>query len=171
MHDCIQHRSSSVRVRSAEPLGCHDWFQSLPHYIEIPSLKPVSWCLFFLLLLDHADFFSEPLLVSFSTTIMVILHPCLVPSTPNRPSQYLRHAALHHQTQFPKQSADLSTTQSDRRLRWALNRAKLLTSSGLYRPFFGASIAPRSARITDKNALAHIASVICRYQPVQLRTS
>jgi hypothetical protein len=59
----------------------------------------------------------------------------------------------------------------DYRLRRALNAAKLLARSDLGSPGFGATFAPCSARITAKNACAHIASVICRYHPVHERTS
>jgi hypothetical protein len=39
------------------------------------------------------------------------------------------------------------------------------------RPFLGVTSVPVSARTTAKNACAHIAKVMWRYQPVQLRTS
>src|SRR5262249_13249331 len=102
--------------------------------------------------------------------VVIIACPGLMPPAPLRPVQHARYAPFSHRHKVPKQPANFGATQADWRPRWALKRAKL----GLVRPlppFWGAPSVPVSARTTAKNAWAHMANVMWRYHPVQLRTS
>lgn len=105
------------------------------------------------------------------STIVVIARPGLVPASPARPREQRAGGAFHAYSQVPKQVAYLRATQPDRSLRAALNVAKRFRSASTGRPFFGTTAVPVSARTTAKKACAHMASVMCRYHPVQLRTS
>src|SRR5215218_8067270 len=95
----------------------------------------------------------------------------LVSASPVRPRQYLLGGLLHRQDERPEQMANLCDTQPNQRPRRVLKVAMLLPCSRPRPPFFGRSAALAAARITVSVACAHIANVIWRYQPVQLRTS
>jgi hypothetical protein len=93
-----------------------------------------------------------------------------MPPAPLRPAQDARRAPLSDRHKLPEQPSDFGSAQADRSPRCALKRAKLVVvSPGA--PFWGATSVPVSARTTAKNACAHIAHVMWRYHPVQLRTS
>jgi hypothetical protein len=102
--------------------------------------------------------------------IVVISRPGVVPPAPPRPMQDARRAPLYPSHELPEQPADFGPAQSDRSPRCALKRDKLVFLSPSP-PFLGVTSAPVSARTTAKNACAHIAKVMWRYHPVQLRTS
>ena len=78
---------------------------------------------------------------------------------------------LDGQDQPPQQPANLRNTQREASPRLALNTVRELLSGGGPRLFFNASTAMAPARKTVNRAKAHMARVICRYHPVQLRTS
>jgi hypothetical protein len=101
----------------------------------------------------------------------MILGDRLMPTAPLRPRQDVAGGLLHSQDQAPQQAADLRHAQGDRSPRPALKAARLRRSWGGGRLFFNASTAIVPARRTVNKASAHMASVICRYHPVQLRTS
>lgn len=102
--------------------------------------------------------------------VMIIACPGLMPPAPPRPVQDARRAPLYRRHQVPEQPADFGAAQADWSPRCALKRAKLVVMS-LCAPFLGATPVPVSARTTAKNACAHMANVMWRYHPVQLRTS
>jgi len=108
--------------------------------------------------------------VPLSLTVVIIAGPGLVPPAPLRPVQEACHALRCRSPELPKQPADFGRAQADWSPRWALKRAKLV-AVGPCPPFLGAASAPVSARRTVKNACAHMANVMWRYHPVQLRTS
>ena len=160
VHDRLQHHPPIVRIGSPCALG---WRESrrepLPHHLE--HRRRVS-CWFRLTLWNRAG--STP-------SIVIIARPRLVPAPPPRPVQQGGRGALHGDAQRPKQAPNLGTAQLHGSPRWALKCAKLLVPVGSGRPLFGAIDAPVSARTTVRKACAHMARVICRYHPVQLRTS
>jgi hypothetical protein len=102
--------------------------------------------------------------------VVIIAGPRLVPSAPPRPLQDARRAPLYRNHQLPEQPADFGPTQADWSPRWALKRARLVLGKPCA-PFFRATSVPVAARTTAKNACAHMANVMWRYHPVQLRTS
>src|SRR5262245_29516579 len=101
---------------------------------------------------------------------MIIACPGLMPPAPPRPVQDAHRAPLYHSYQLPEQPSDFGAAQADRSPRCALKCAKLVVIS-LCAPFLGATSVSVSARTTAKNACAHMANVMWRYHPVQLRTS
>ncbi len=102
---------------------------------------------------------------------MIKLGQGLMLPTPVRPREVVLHRVQRCQHQLPAEVANLGDAQMDLRPRRALNARKLLVLDPVCLPFFGRSLSIAAARTTAKNACAHIANVICRYHPVQLRTS
>jgi hypothetical protein len=101
---------------------------------------------------------------------VIVACPGLMPPAPLRPAQDVRRAPLSHRDKLPEQTSDFGPAQADRSPRCALKRAKLVFITPCP-PFGGATSVPVSARTTAKNACAHMANVVWRYHPVQLRTS
>src|SRR4029453_15091897 len=106
-----------------------------------------------------------------TTPIVVVLGGGLVPPTPVRPTQDVTGRLRHGQDQSPQQPTPLGDAQREERPRPALNAASGLTSRGGHRLFLNASTAIGPARMIVSRANAHMARVIGRYQPVQVRTS
>src|SRR5262245_46509 len=106
-----------------------------------------------------------------TTRIVVILGSALVPTAPLRPGQGLVNGLLHGHDQPPQQPPQLWNAQRQDRPRLALNAAKLLCCWTGGKVFVNASTAMAPARMTGNSAKAYMARVMCRYQPVQLRTS
>jgi hypothetical protein len=102
--------------------------------------------------------------------VVIIPCPSLMPPAPPRPVQDARRAPLSNSHQLPEQPSDFGRAQADRSPRCALKRARLVIVTPCA-PFGGATSVPVSARTTAKNACAHMAKVMWRYHPVQLRTS
>jgi hypothetical protein len=102
--------------------------------------------------------------------VVVISRPGVVPPAPPRPVQDARRAPRYPSHELPEQPSDFAPAQSDRSPRCALKRDKLVVLSPCP-PFLGLTSVPVSARTTARNACAHIAKVMWRYHPVQLRTS
>jgi hypothetical protein len=75
------------------------------------------------------------------------------------------------QDQGPEQVPNLRDAQREVSPRLALNAARLWRSWADGRFFFNSSTAIAPARSPVSRARAHMASVRCRYHPVQLRTS
>jgi hypothetical protein len=71
----------------------------------------------------------------------------------------------------PEEPTTRLDTQREARPRPAVEAARLCPGWGTSRLFFKASRAMVPARSTANRAKAHMARVIWRYQPVQLRTS
>jgi hypothetical protein len=170
MYNRLHDYSSVVRTRSSTTRPCRQQLlQALPHLLD--HLKPA-------ILFERVSRYGltrsrrtvrPP--VFLSAPIVIVARPGLMPAPPRRPAQYRCHVTLENQDQLPEQPPYFGTTQAHTRLRWALKTAKLLCAGWFGSPFFGAASAPVSWRITLKKALAHIASVMWRYQPVNERTS
>jgi hypothetical protein len=94
-----------------------------------------------------------------------------MPATPLGPRQDVVPRLLHPEDHAPQQPTNFGHAQRDVRPRLALNTAKLLASWGDGRRFFHTSTAMAPVRSTVSSESAHMARVICRYHPVQLRTS
>jgi hypothetical protein len=103
--------------------------------------------------------------------VVIILGELLMPPAPAGPGQDVVGGLLHGQDQPPQEPPNLGHAQREARPRLALNAVSGLTSGGGGRLFFNCSSAMAPARKMVSRARAHIASVICRYHPVQLRTS
>lgn len=166
MDDCLKHQASIVVVGMPNaPNGWEQWHKPLPHHVEhIPIGK-----LLHLWRLVHWSMLRKRTILA--PAVMVITRPGLMPPPPPRPRQHSRGSALDRQDQLPKQPPNFGTTQSDRSPRRALKLAKRLVVSTFGCPFFGATSAPLSARMSVKKAWAHIATVMWRYHPVKERTS
>jgi hypothetical protein len=108
--------------------------------------------------------------LSLPLAIVIITRPGLVPPTPPRPMHDACRTALYTHHELPEQSPDFSPAQSDRSPRFALKWDKLVLVSP-WALFLGVTSVPVLARTTAKNACAHMANVMWRYHPVQLRTS
>src|SRR5215831_9235573 len=143
---------------AAWPLGRRE-----PGYQPVPDhVDQGGWpCRGFLL--GHRCHLPLPL------AVVIIACPGLMPPAPARPVQNVRHAPLSQRHALPEQPADFPSAQADRSPRCALKRAKLVFSPCA--PFFGATSVAVAVRTTAKNAWAHMAKVMWRYHPVQLRTS
>ena len=102
--------------------------------------------------------------------VVPILGDALMPAAPRRPGQNPFHFLLRGQHKTPEETTNLADTQRHASPRVALNVAKLLGWEGSS-VFFGSSGGRWAARSTVNSAYAHMAKVICRYHPVQLRTS
>ena len=102
--------------------------------------------------------------------VVPILGDALMPAAPRRPGQNPFHFLLRGQHKTPEETTNLANTQRHASPRVALNAAKLLGWEGSS-VFFGSSSGRWAARSTVNSAYAHMAKVICRYHPVQLRTS
>ncbi len=158
--DRLEHHAPIMRIRTT---FAFDWWetgrQPTPHHLQhLPRRCSTG----IVLRLGHRRVPSS---------VVVIARPGLVPPPPAGPAQHCCHARLGSRHQLPEQMANFATTQSDRSPRWALKLAKLLVAASRSPLFSGATSRPVSARTTAKNAWAHMANVICRYHPVQLRTS
>jgi hypothetical protein len=104
-----------------------------------------------------------------ATLVVPNLGDGLMPPPPVRPGQDVVDGVLRRQLQAPEQPTQFGHAQGDQSPRLALNAARLLGPDGGL--FLKASTAIAPARSTDSRARAHMAKVIWRYQPVQLRTS
>src|SRR5215475_1201121 len=102
--------------------------------------------------------------------IVPILGDALMPAAPPRPGQNPFHGLLRGQHQTPEEAPNLADTQRHASPRVALNAAKLLGLAASC-VFFGSSRGRWAACRTVNSAYAHMANVIWRYHPVQLRTS
>src|SRR5919199_1539011 len=102
---------------------------------------------------------------------MIELGDSLVPSSPARPRQHRRDRLHDDEDHFPQQATALGHTEPNQSPRRALKVAKLLGLARTGSPFFGSSASCAAARIIVKTACAHMANVMCRYHPPQLRTS
>jgi hypothetical protein len=102
--------------------------------------------------------------------VVPILGKVLMPAAPRRPGQHPLHFLLRGQPKTPEETTNLADTQRHASPRVALNVAKLLGLGGSS-VFFGSSGGRWAARCTVNSAYAPMAKVICRYHPVQLRTS
>ena len=105
-----------------------------------------------------------------SPFVVPVLGDALMPAAPRRPGQYPFHFLLRGQHQTPEETPNLADTQRHTSHRIALKAAKLL-GLGDSHVFWGSSGGRWAARRTVNSAYAHMASVIWRYHPVQLRTS
>lgn len=163
MHYRLQYHSPFMRRWTPYTFAFQHYCQPSPNY-----LCYIDWLLDFLLpaLCSRLLF-----LLPRSRSVVIIACRRLMPASPPRPLQQRCCAPLDQQHYLPEQMADFCTTQPYCRKRAALKAAILLACPCLRCPFFGTTSAPFSARITLKNAAAHIASVICRYHPVHERTS
>ena len=102
--------------------------------------------------------------------VIQLSHP-LVPAPPRGPFQHVTDGLLGRQHKSPEEAANLGDAQRDPPLRAALNAARLC--NGIWASLFlGSALSCRyPARTTVSSTYAHMAKVICRYHPVQLRTS
>lgn len=105
------------------------------------------------------------------TLLGVILGDGLVLPTPLRPGQNVADRLGYGQHESPPQPPPLGHAPWEARPRLALNAASGLACGGDCRLFWHMSTAIVPARIMVSRANAPMASVRCRYQAVQLRTS
>ena len=103
--------------------------------------------------------------------IVIIAGETLMPTAPPGPRHDPLGGLLHSQDQPPQEPTNLGDAQREESPRLALNAANELASRAGGRLFFNCSTAMAPARKMVSRARAHIASVICRHHPVQLRTS
>src|SRR5919202_4411260 len=101
---------------------------------------------------------------------MVELGEGLVLPSPPRPRQHLRGGLLDPEDQLPQQAPDFPHADPNQSPRRALKVARLLGLARTGSPFFGSSASCAAARIIVKTACAHMANVMCRYHPTQLRS-
>ena len=102
---------------------------------------------------------------------MPIFGDPLVPTAPRGPGQNTFHTLLGRQHETPEETTNLADTQRHPSPREVLKTVRLLQED-LGVIFFNGGAAGRcAARSTVNSAYAHMANVICRYQPVQCRTS
>jgi hypothetical protein len=95
----------------------------------------------------------------------------LVPAAPYGPGQDTLHALLCGEHETPEEAPNLADTQRYTSPREVLKAVRLL-GVGPCGIFFNGGAAGRcAARSTVNSAYAHMANVMCRYHPVQLRTS
>jgi hypothetical protein len=154
-----QHTPPMMRKGSACPLCRREQGgQPTPHHVD------QRWWLRRFFLLVRRRRVPLPLAIS------VISRPGVVPPAPPRPRQDARRAPLYPSHKLPEQPSDFGSAQADRSPWCALKRDKLVFLSPCP-PVLGVTAVPVSARTTAKNACAHIAKVMWRYHPVQLRTS
>ena len=102
---------------------------------------------------------------------MIELGNGLVVPSPARPAQHFRDCLLDPEHDLPQQAPDFADAEPNQSPRRALTAARLPAPSRRISPFFGSSAVCAAARILVSTACAHIANVMCRYQPTQLRTS
>ena len=102
---------------------------------------------------------------------MPIFGDPLVPAAPRRPSENTLNALLGDQHKTPEEATNLADTQRHTSLRETLKAVRLLRVTPCDIFFNGGAAGRCAARSTVNNAYAHMANVICRYHPVQLRTS
>ncbi len=158
--DRVQHQSPIVCIGSASAL-CR-WEQrhkTTPDYLQYVRGRGSRLLV------------TRLVIPPFPLAVVVIACPRLMPPPPPGPAQQRCCMALNNQDDVPEQASNFGAAQPERSPRWTLKAAKLGVSGRFGCPFFGATCTPVSARITTKNACAHMANVMCRYQPVQLRTS
>ncbi len=102
---------------------------------------------------------------------MPIFGDPLVPAAPRRPGQNTLNALLCAQHETPEEATNLADTQRHTSPREALEAIRLLRM-GPCDIFFNGGAADRcAARSTVNSAYAPMANVMCRYHPVQRRTS
>jgi hypothetical protein len=94
-----------------------------------------------------------------------------MPAAPPRPRQDMLGRLRHREDHVPQEPTNFGHAQREARPRLALNTARLVFAWGDGRLFLNVSTAMAPARSTVSRASAHMASVICRYHPVQFRTS
>ena len=102
---------------------------------------------------------------------MPIFGDPLVPTAPGGPGQDTLHALLGRQHETPEETTNLADTQRHNRPREALKTVRLLPEAPCEIFFHGGAVGRGAARNTVNSAYAHMANVLCRYQPVQGRTS
>src|SRR5712691_3448595 len=102
---------------------------------------------------------------------MPILGDTLVPAAPSRPGKYTLRALLGGQHKTTEEVPNLPDTSRHTSAREALKAVRLLDVEPWGVFFNGGGVGRCPARSTVSSAYAHIAKVMCRYQPVQLRTS
>ena len=102
---------------------------------------------------------------------MPILRDPLVPTAPGRPGEHALHALLRGQHKTPEETPYLANAQRHTSPREVLKAVRLLRLEPCEIFFNGGAAGRCAARSTVKSAYAHIAKVMCRYQPVQCRTS
>lgn len=155
----LHHTPSIMRKGSPCPLcGREQGGQPAPHHVDQRWRRGrCSW-------LVHRWRLPLPL------AIVVMSCPGLVPPAPPRPMQDARRTPLDTSHELPEQPSNFGPAQSDWSPRCALKRDKRGFVSPCA-PFLGVTSVPVSARTTAKNACAHMAKVMWRYHPVQLRTS
>src|ERR687884_436915 len=103
--------------------------------------------------------------------VVIIRREALRPATPAGPGHHVARALLERQDQAPQEPPNLLDTQREVSPRVVLHAARRLRSWRDGRRFLTASTAMAPARTTTNRAKAHMASVRCRDQPVQLRTA
>ena len=103
--------------------------------------------------------------------VVPILGDALMPAAPCRPGQNPFHFLLRGQHETPEETTHLTDTQRHNSPREALKTVRLLPEEPCDIFFNGGAAGRCAARRTVNSAYAHMAKVICRYHPVQLRTS
>jgi hypothetical protein len=103
--------------------------------------------------------------------VVPILGDPLMPAAPCGPGQNAFDALLRGQHETPQETTYLANTQRHTSPREVLKAVRLLRLEACEIFFNGGAAGRWAARSTVNSAYAHIANVICRYHPVQLRTS
>jgi len=106
-----------------------------------------------------------------TTLVRIMFGAGLMPAPPVRPGQDVVRRLRHGQDHAPEEPANLLDAQRHARPCPALKAARRPPRGGAGRRFLNASTAIAPARRTVRSAWAHLTRVICRYHPVQLRTS
>jgi hypothetical protein len=106
-----------------------------------------------------------------TTFIVIVGGQLLMPPAPAEPGDHGLGGLLHGEDQAPQPLPNLRHAQREARPRRALKAARGWAFWTGGRHFFNTSTAIAPARSTVSRASVHMARVICRYQPVQLRTS
>src|SRR5215831_20013759 len=95
----------------------------------------------------------------------------LVPAAPRGPRENPLHVLLYREHETPEEAPNFADTQRHPRPRETLKAVRLLRVMACD-IFFNGRASDRCAALSTVNsAYAHMANVICRYHPVQLRTS
>ena len=102
---------------------------------------------------------------------MPILGDPLMPTAPRGPRENTLDALLCREHETPEEAPNFADTQRHPRPRETLKAVRLLRVMACDIFFTGGASGRDAARSTVNSAYAHMANVICRYQPVQLRTS
>ena len=94
-----------------------------------------------------------------------------MPAAPCGPAQNPFDALLRRQHETPEETTYLANAQWHPSPREVLKALRLLRREPCEIFFNGGAAGRWATRSTVNSAYAHIANVICRYHPVQLRTS